>query len=204
VISGPIIQRTCFNRRIGKKQLHHLGLTLVWLESSGSILSVSFLYTLPQLLDCNVNIENTDQLCVIHVEVATRMVAVSEVIQVVGVGNVLWGTENRTLWRRSMDWMGADLLSIMLEWLCPVCQVGTNLIQHHYFVSEPSTKNFQQCFGQMYRMRHWGQVVRGPRPYQSRWLSGGFDMLTDENGKRCSASTCSENRLRRHTQRSLK
>ena len=69
-------------------------------------------------LDRDADLDNphaTNQLRVVHVEVATRMVAVDEVTQVFRIGIKLLGTENRTLCYRTVYSIGLGLLRTWLK-----------------------------------------------------------------------------------------
>jgi len=108
-----------------------------------------FLHTLLQSLNRDVDLDDPDsidQLRVVGVEVATQMVTADKVIKVFSIGNKLLGTENRTLWHRTVDSIGLGLLPFMLECLCPICQVRIEPVQHRSFDAETPIKNFQQCF----------------------------------------------------------
>ena len=90
----------------------------------------------------------TSSMSVVSVEVETQMVTVDKDIQVSTKSNKLLGTENRTSWHRTPN-NEHDRARIaaytLLEWLCPICQLGIEPVQHRSLDTETPTKNFQQC-----------------------------------------------------------
>ena len=77
-----------------------------------------FLYTLLQALDRDADLDNpdsVDELRVVSVEVATQIVTVDDVIQVFSISNKLLGTENRTLWYRTVNSVGLRSLCTLLK-----------------------------------------------------------------------------------------
>ena len=76
------------------------------------------LYILLQSLDRDADLDNPDsidELRVVSVEVATKMVTVDDVIQVFSISNKLLGTENRTLWYPTVNSVGLRSLRTLLK-----------------------------------------------------------------------------------------
>ena len=76
------------------------------------------LYTLLQALDRNADLDDSDsidKLRVVSVEVVTLIVTVDDVIQVFSISNKLIGTENRTLWYRTVNSVGLRSLRTLLK-----------------------------------------------------------------------------------------